>query len=74
MAQRELMLSGRPYEPWDKELQDDRDRARDLIERYNSSFSKDKALRAGIIASLFGKIDKAHPPYLEAPFYCDYVS
>lgn len=74
MSQRELMLSGKPYEPWSKELQDDRDRARDLIERYNVSLSKDKALRSGLIASLLGSIDKEHPPHLEAPFYCDYVS
>ena len=68
------MLSGRPYEPWSKELQDDRDKARALTERYNASMSSDKQLRSGIIAALFGKIDKEHPPHLTAPFYCDYVS
>ena len=68
------MLSGNWYEPWSEELQKDRDRARDLIERYNTSLSKDKSVRAGLIASLLGKIDKEHPPHLEAPFYCDYVS
>lgn len=68
------MLSGKPYQPWAQELQDDRDRARQLIERYNTSKSSDKAQRSGIIASLFGKIDKEHPPHLESPFYCDYVS
>ena len=74
MSEREVMLSGKPYQPWAQELQDDRDRARELVERYNASRSSDKAQRAGIIASLFGKIDKEHPPHLEAPFYCDYVS
>ncbi len=68
------MLSGRPYEPWSKELQDDRDKARALTERYNASMSSDKQLRSGIIAALFGKIDNEHPPHLTAPFYCDYVS
>lgn len=68
------MLSGHPYEPWSKELQDDRDKARSLTERYNASISSDKQLRSGIIAALFGKIDKEHPPHLTAPFYCDYVS
>lgn len=66
------MLSGHPYEPWSKELQDDRDKARSLTERYNASISSDKKLRSGIIAALFGKIDKEHPPHLTAPFYCDY--
>ena len=74
MSEREVMLSGKPYQPWAQELQDDRDRARELIERYNASRSSDKAQRAGIIASLFGKVDKEHPPHLESPFYCDYVS
>ena len=74
MSEREVMLSGKPYQPWAKELEDDRDRARGLIERYNHTNSSDKAQRSGIIASLFGRIDKAHPPHLEAPFYCDYVS
>jgi len=68
------MLSGQPYKPWSKELQDDRDKARTLIERYNASMSSDKQLRSGLIAALFGKIDKEHPPHLTAPFYCDYVS
>jgi hypothetical protein len=74
MSEREVMLSGRPYKPWSKELQDDRDKARTLIERYNASMSSDKQLRSGLIAALFGKIDKEHPPHLTAPFYCDYVS
>lgn len=74
MSEREVMVSGKPYKPWAQELQDDRDRARVLIERYNTSKSSDKAQRAGTIASLFGKIDKEHPPFLESPFYCDYVS
>ena len=74
MAQRELMMSGKPYEPWSKELQDDRDKARDLVERYNLSLSADKQLRAGTIAALFGSFDKDEPPHLEAPFFCDYVS
>ncbi len=68
------MLSGQPYKPWSQELQDDRDKARSLIERYNASLSSDKQLRSGIVAALFGKIDKEHPPYIESPFYCDYVS
>ncbi len=68
------MLSGQPYKPWSTELQDDRDKARSLIERYNASTSSDKQLRSGLIAALFGKIDTEHPPHLEAPFYCDYVS
>ena len=74
MSEREVMLSGRPYKPWDQELRNDRDKARALIERYNTSLSSDKQLRSGIVAALFGKIDKDHPPHLEAPFYCDYVS
>ena len=74
MSERDVMLSGQPYKPWSKELQDDRDTARSLIERYNASMSSDKQLRSGIIAALFGSIDKEHPPHLEAPFYCDYVS
>ena len=68
------MLSGRPYKPWDQELRDDRDKARSLIESYTTSLSSDKQLRSGIVAALLGKIDKDHPPHLEAPFYCDYVS
>ena len=74
MAQRELMMAGKPYEPWSQELSDDRDKARGLIERYNLSLSADKQLRAGIIAALFGSFDKDFPPYIEAPFFCDYVS
>ena len=68
------MLSGQPYKPWSQELRDDRDKARSLIERYNASFSRDKELRLGIVAALLGSIDKDHPPHIEAPFYCDYVS
>ena len=74
MSERDVMLSGQPYKPWNQELQDDRDKARSLIERYNASFSRDKELRLGIVAALLGSIDKDHPPHIEAPFYCDYVS
>ncbi len=67
------MLSGQPYKPRSPELTEDRDKARSLIERYNASMSSDKQLRSGLIAALLGRIDKEHPPHIEAPFYCDYV-
>eukprot|EP01117_Protostelium_nocturnum_P009284 TRINITY_DN3325_c0_g2_i2.p1 TRINITY_DN3325_c0_g2~~TRINITY_DN3325_c0_g2_i2.p1 ORF type:complete len:193 (+),score=79.95 TRINITY_DN3325_c0_g2_i2:123-701(+) len=69
-SERELMLAGKPYNPYDKDLVDGRDRARDLVQEINRTTSKEEEKRQKLFKDLFGTSGEG--VYITPPFYCDY--
>lgn len=64
LTARERMLAGELYDASDPELAADRERARELLQRYTTECD------AALLATLFGRMGKA--AVVEAPFHCDY--
>ena len=64
MTARELMLAGELYDATDPELAAERERARELLQRFD--LERDAAL----LGTLFGRLGKG--AFVEAPFHCDY--
>jgi maltose O-acetyltransferase len=71
-TEREKMLAGELYDPFDPELARDRDRARDLCQDLNATREGDRDLRRRILADLFGR--GGDSVWMQPPFYCDYGS
>ncbi|MGM0914303.1 MAG: sugar O-acetyltransferase [Pseudomonadota bacterium] len=69
-TERQKMLAGDPYDPFDPELQALRRRARLLIQALNASRDDAEAERVRLIAELLP--DAVAAPWIEPPFYCDY--
>jgi acetyltransferase-like isoleucine patch superfamily enzyme len=69
-SEKEKMLSGGPYNAFDKELEEERLKARILIHEYNLLTPEETSRREEIIQSLMGATGANF--YLEAPFHCDY--
>jgi len=69
-TEREKMLAGELYDPYEPELVAMRLRARELFKAYNDSNPGEKELRTGILRDLLGTVGKN--PIIEPPFYCDY--
>ena len=72
LTEREKMIAGELYLASDPELAEGRLRARRLWQRFNQGDPGDRALRAGILAELIGRLGAGVE--IEAPFYCDYGS
>lgn len=70
MSEKEKMLRGEYYNSRDRELISDYHRAKDLVQEYNSSNSKDLQRRKSLLNDLFHVVGKG--VWIEAPFYCDY--
>lgn len=68
----DVMLSGRPYNAFDPELVEARDRARDLVQQINATTSKEEEKRNGLFKELIGEFGEG--VYITPPFFCDYVS
>lgn len=71
-TEREKMLAGELYDPFDPELVRDRDRARDLCQILNATREGDRDVRRGILRELFGA--GGETAWIQPPFYCDYGS
>jgi len=69
-TEREKMLAGEFYDPFDPELVAGRVRARDLCQRLNATHETDDATRRSILRDLFGK--GGDTVWMQPPFYCDY--
>jgi maltose O-acetyltransferase len=69
--EREKMLAGELYYPFDAELSAARDRARRLCRLFNHS-EENRADRERILKELFGELGEAS--LIEPPFRCDYGS
>jgi len=71
-TEREKMLAGEPYDPFDPELVRGRDRARDLCQDLNATREAHVERRRRILEELFGAGGES--VWMQPPFYCDYGS
>jgi maltose O-acetyltransferase len=69
MTEKEKMIAGEIYDPYDAELLADRARARGVLRRLNANPVDTGTERAALTEELLGK---ASDLFLQAPFYCDY--
>lgn len=69
-SEKEKMLAGELYDPFDPELAAARERARDLCRDLNSSREQDQELRRSICRELFGQ--GGDSAWIQPPFHCDY--
>lgn len=70
MTEKEKMLSGQLYNPNDKELIDERHRARLIFQRINAMDDGEKKERNKLFGELMGRSVKGL--WIEPPFFCDY--
>jgi len=70
MTEREKMLAGELYDPFDPELAAARVRARDLCQDLNATRETDQKERRRILCSLFGT--GGETAWIQPPFFCDY--
>ena len=66
----ERMLAGELYDPGDPELAADRNRASDLVRRFNRTSAAETDRRDALLRELFG--DAGEGFTVEPPFRCDY--
>jgi maltose O-acetyltransferase len=71
-TEREKMLAGELYDPFDPELVAGRIRARDLCHALNATRDADEAERRRILRELFGT--GGDTVWMQPPFYCDYAT
>lgn len=71
-SQKERMLAGDLYYAFEPQLTEERREARRLLHAFNGE--TDEARRLDVLRRLLGGFDEAHPPFIEPPFRCDYVS
>ena len=69
-TERDKMLAGQMYDPFDAELVAARVRARDLCQQLNATRESDEAERRHVLRELFGK--GGDSVWMQPPFYCDY--
>jgi maltose O-acetyltransferase len=71
-GERQKMLRGEMYDPFDDELVASRARARDLCQELNGTRESEQDQRRRILRELFGK--GGDTVWMQPPFYCDYGS
>jgi maltose O-acetyltransferase len=71
-SERDKMLAGEPYDPWDSELVAARDRARNLCQALSATREAQKEERRAILRELFGAGGES--VRMQPPFFCDYGS
>lgn len=69
-TEREKMLAGELYDPFDPELTAARARARDLCHALNATRESEQAARRRLFQDLLGA--GADSAWIQPPFYCDY--
>ena len=72
MTEREKMLAGELYDPFDPELVAARERARDLCQDLNATRESQPVERRRILSDLFGA--GGDSVWMQPPFFCDYGS
>ena len=68
--ERQKMLAGEMYDPFDPELVAARERARDLCADLNATRDRDADERRRLLVDLFGA--GGDTVWMQPPFYCDY--
>ena len=71
-TERQKMLAGEMYDPFDPELVAGRERARDLCQSLNSTREAQQEERRRILRELFGA--GGDSVWMQPPFFCDYGS
>jgi maltose O-acetyltransferase len=71
-TEKEKMLTGEAYDPFDPELVAARERARDLCWDLNSTRERDQTARREMLVQLFAC--GGDSAWIQPPFYCDYGS
>jgi maltose O-acetyltransferase len=69
-SEKQKMLEGELYEPWDEELMKERERARYLVRQFNSTTETEFDKRVELIKQMFGSAGEK--VYMEPNFRCDY--
>ena len=69
MTEKEKMITGELYQPWEEQLISDRRRSKQLCHSYNQTSPDKQELRQGILRELLGKVAEAK---IEPTFFCDY--
>ena len=72
LTEREKMLAGELYDPFDPELVTARTRARDLCRALNATGDADESDRRRLLEQLFA--EGGDTVWMQPPFYCDYGS
>lgn len=72
LTEKERMIAGFPYSPSDKQLCDDRGKARKLIKKYNNLEPEDEKGRQEIMDELFNPACRGKKLFIEAPLRVDY--
>lgn len=71
-TEKQKMLAGELYDPFDAELVQARERARDLCQELNATRERDQEARRSILKQLFGR--GGDSVWMQPPFFCDYGS
>ena len=71
-TERQKMLTGEMYDPFDPELVAAREQARDLCTSLNATHEGQQDERRAILRTLFGK--GGETVWMQPPFFCDYGS
>ena len=71
-TERDKMLAGEPYDPFDPELIIARERARDLCQALNATREPEQDERRRILMELFAA--GGDTVWMQPPFFCDYGS
>jgi maltose O-acetyltransferase len=71
-SERQKMLAGELYNPFDSELTAGRERARDLCQALNATREAQHEERRQILRELFGR--GGDTVWMQPPFFCDYGS
>lgn len=69
-TERDKMLAGEPYDPFDPDLVARRTRARELCQALNASAEADSEGRRAVLRSLFAA--GGDTVWMQPPFFCDY--
>lgn len=69
-TEKEKMLAGELYDPFDPELSAARQRARDLCQDLNATREQEQETRRSLLQQLLGR--GGDSAWMQPPFYCDY--
>ena len=70
MGEKDKMLNKEYYISWDKELTEEREKAKDLLFEFNNTRPSERNKRNQIIKKLFHSVGEN--AWIESPFNCDY--